>query len=151
MPPRSLTAHRLPSGRAVPVERATVALKLLCEMRLSAVRTSLMEQFGIKRDAANRAIEMARILLREETEANLPFMRDRIIARMERLIDRADNAGRTNAAIKGLMGLAKIVKVLDAEQTNIHIGDKYDVKMDDLSDEELAVLAKLDAPAETTH
>lgn len=133
----------LPENRSSPPERVLAAAKLLSEMRPNAVIQALMEQFQMGRSSAKRAITMARMLMEEQEKEVLPQIRAVTVARLDRLIDRAQDSGDFRSAIRGIHELARIYGLHQPEEMNVTVGPKPEAYAD-LTDEQVAALAALD-------
>ncbi len=131
-----------------------VAQRLLGEMRYSAVEKALMEQFHIADRTARRTIEVARINLAAIEEQQRPFAQAVACERLERLVDRAEAAGDFRGAVLAYRELIR-VRGLAAPDRIHHSGGLAVAQVtqteldaiDDMTPEQLKVLAMLDAKA----
>lgn len=133
----------LPENRKAPPERTIVAMKLLSEMRPGSVIQALMEQFKIGRSSAKRAIQMARHVMLEEEEEIRPHIRAVMIARLEKIVDRAEEEKDFSAAVRGMRELVNIYGLSAPEELRVTLDPKTTKAMEELSDDQLQALALL--------
>ncbi len=137
------TKGPLPDNRKAPPERTLFAMKCLSEMRYGSALRAIMEQFKVGRSSAKRSLAMARLLMQEEEEELRPQVRAVVISRLERIIDRAEEAKDFSAAVRGVRELVGIYGLRAPEEIKLKIDPVTAKKLEDLSDDELRVLAKL--------
>lgn len=120
------------------------AQRLLGQMRYEQARKELMAQFKISRSVATRAIQLARILMAQVEEQRRPHERAVALARLERIADNAEDAGEHGDAVRAWQTICKIRGLYAPEEIKV---PGLTLNYADLSDEQLAALAKLDAKA----
>lgn len=145
------TPGPLNDKRKQPPERVLVAVKLLSEMRYSSARQALMEQFSIGHSTAERVIAMARLVLHEDLEVALPTIRAEIMARLGRIIDRAETAGDYSAAVRGVREMVSILGIRAPEEVKITLDPETVARAPSLSDEALQALAGMADTNVTEH
>lgn len=143
----SHTPGPLREKRKQPPERVLAAIKLLGEMRAGSVRQALMEQFKIGRETAQRTINHARILMAEDLEEAVPHARATVMARLERIIDKAEDDKDYSAAVRGIREMVSILGIRAPEQINVTLDPETVAAAPQLTDEQLAALAGM-APTE---
>ncbi len=118
-------------------------MKLLSERGSGSVRQALMEQFEIGRESAKRAIAMARLIMAEQVIEEAPEVRAVTIARLEHMIDAAEDAGDYRSAIRGIHELARIYGLHQPEELIVSQGPRKEV-LAELTDEQIDALAALE-------
>lgn len=140
----------LPDNRKAPPERVLVAIELLGSMRPGSVRKALKERFSIGETAAKRAMAMARLIMDEEVSEKAPHARAQVIARLERIVDRAEEEKDFSAAVRGMRELVNIYGLSAPDEVRVTIDPNTAARMPELTEDELRALAALDGGANLT-
>jgi hypothetical protein len=139
----------LTDGKSAPPERVMEAQRLLGSMRYEQVRMALMERFHVSRTVATRTISLARKLLAMEEEESRPAARATVVARLWRVVDKAEAKDDLRAAVAGLRELTRIYGLAAPIDLKI-TGLEDQAKFSDLTDQQLDALIALErADAET--
>lgn len=138
----------LPENRKAPPERVLFAMKCLSEMRPESALRAIMEQFGVGRSTGKRAMSHARLIMMEEEDEIRPQARAMIINRLNRIIDRAEDAKDFSAAVRGLRELVGIYGLRAPEELTVTIDPETKKKVASLSEEQLRLLAEMDGESE---
>lgn len=133
----------LKENRKSPPERVLFAMKCLSEMRANSAMRAIMEQFGVGRSSAKRAMAMARHVMMEEEEELRPSARAMIIGRLYRLADRAEDVGDYSASVRALRELAQIYGLRAPEEVTVRLDADTAAKLEDLTDEQLRAFAAM--------
>lgn len=98
------------SGRAIPPapHRVAYAQQKLYENSYSTVRAMIMKQFGVSKATAERDIANAQVLIAEDAERERPILRARETQRLNRIADKAEDAGEFSAAVQASRGIGKM-------------------------------------------
>jgi hypothetical protein len=138
------TPGPLPGNRKAPPERVLFAMEQLAKSRPAEAMRAVMEQFKVGRSSAKRALAHARILLAEAEQEQAPTMRGVLIARIDRMIDRSEAAGDFKAAFHGIRELVSIYGLRQPEEVVVTVDQEQVEVMEEMSDQELEVLARLE-------
>ncbi len=149
---RQPTSTVLPNGLGVPAERVIFAQRMIGEMRYGQALLAIQEQFKIGDGAAKRAIQAARILLKDMEIEQRPYVIATACMRLERLADKAEAIGDLRTAV-----LAQR-EIMRAHQRAMPINIQHSgglavssvtpaelAALDEMTPEQLAVVAMLDA------
>ncbi len=117
-------------------------------MRYTSALHALMDQFQICRSVAVRTIQLARILMAADEEERRPHVRAAVVARLERLVDKAEEAKDWSAAVRALREMVRIYGLAAPIEVTNTI--KHRVDLDDMTDEQIAALAALDQAREAS-
>ncbi len=127
------------NGRSSPPERVLLAQNLISQMSYGAAVKEMMARLRVSRSSCTRAIQLARILMAKLEEDQRPQAKATYVARLERIADKAEDAGEFGDAVRAyrelitLRGLREPEVVLHGRSSREAYKDLTDAQIDALA------------------
>lgn len=107
--------------RGQPAARVRVAAEFLSKMRYSEARRALMERFDYNYASASRDLGAAQDLIAAEFSAELPQLKESLLARLNYAMDQAQADRDWSGVVRSVMAIAKIAGIMEPDKIDVTI------------------------------